>query len=230
MEDDLGRLSRSKKAKRPDDLDGPTLRREAGIDPLDDVGTVTPAHPLVLQLRESKGGIRRWCLLDAHLEGNNFVIGRSPECDIPYWWFTGSDVQLATVSRRHIALRVSKEGVYVTDLESKNGTFVSGKRIGKEAITIENGEEVDLGGEFVFRIRKVFGPNLHCIVLQPLKPKGSTGRVGFRCINGSNRKGRRMCHHHRRFSHIGQACCGDCSRRLLLVEEWGWRRTSIGKC
>lgn len=175
MEDDLDRLSRSKKVKEPDPLEGRTLRRETGEDILDEAGTITPAQSLVLELRNSKGETKRWCLIDAHLEGHNFVIGRSPECDIPYWWFTGTDVQLSKISRRHAALRVVGEHFYGTDLDSKNGTFVSGKQIGKEAVAIEDGHEVDLGGEFAFRIRKVLGPGLQCIVLQTVKPKASMG-------------------------------------------------------
>ncbi len=33
------------------------------------------------------------------------------------------------VSRNHALLRVGEHGLHITDLESKNGTFVNGKRV-----------------------------------------------------------------------------------------------------
>ena len=159
--------------RRPDDLEGPTLRREAIIDPVNDITTTSPAQPLVLELRDSKGDIRRWCLIDANFGNCDIIIGRSPECDLPYWWLTGLDIRLPRVSRRHAALRMIDKLLYITDLESKNGTFVSVKRVGKQTVAIEDGEEVDLGREFAFRIRKIMDPDLQCVVLQPVKPQGS---------------------------------------------------------
>ncbi len=159
--------------RKPDDLEGPTFRQEAIIDPLDDVTTVTPAQPLVLEVRDTKGDIRRWCLIDTNFGNCDIIIGRSPECDLPYWWLTGLDVQLPKVSRRHAALRMIDKLLYTTDLGSKNGTFVSGRRVEKERVAIEDGDEVDLGKEFVFRVRKIMDPNLECVVLQPIKPPGS---------------------------------------------------------
>ena len=39
-----------------------------------------------------------------------------------------------SLSRRHSVLQVSAEGVVVEDLESSNGTFVNGTRVGRRAL------------------------------------------------------------------------------------------------
>jgi pSer/pThr/pTyr-binding forkhead associated (FHA) protein len=143
------------------------------MDPIDQLNTITPAQPLVLEWRDSKGGVKRCSLIDANLGESGIIIGRSSECDIPYWWFTGLDVQLPKVSRRHAALRMVGNIVYTMDLQSKNGTFAAGRRLEKEAIVNEDGEMVDLGREFTFRIRKVMDPDLQCVVLQSVQPEAS---------------------------------------------------------
>ncbi len=53
-------------------------------------------------------------------EGDN-VVGRSSRCDVC--------LQTVTVSRRHLRIRVSEEGVTVTDLGSRNGTWLNRLRL-----------------------------------------------------------------------------------------------------
>jgi pSer/pThr/pTyr-binding forkhead associated (FHA) protein len=55
------------------------------------------------------------------LKRSRLLIGRADECDIRPL----SD----EVSRRHCAVLVEPEGIYVEDLRSRNGTFVNGVRI-----------------------------------------------------------------------------------------------------
>ena len=71
------------------------------------------------------------------------VIGRSTSCDV----CVGSK----TVSRTHARLRVAAGRITIEDLDSRNGTFVEGRRLSREA-TLEDGDEIRLGSvELVFR-------------------------------------------------------------------------------
>ncbi len=49
------------------------------------------------------------------------VIGRAPECTIP--------VTVDEISRRHVQLKPTADGVAVEDLGSANGTFINGQRV-----------------------------------------------------------------------------------------------------
>ncbi len=64
------------------------------------------------------------------------VVGAAPDCDVV--------VDDTTVSRRHASLELVPEGVSVTDLGSRNGTFYLGQRV--EKITLSLGARVRLGG------------------------------------------------------------------------------------
>jgi DNA-binding winged helix-turn-helix (wHTH) protein len=71
------------------------------------------------------------------------VLGREP--GLP------GSIDDASVSRRHALLRWDDEGVVLTDLGSKNGTFVKGVRV-SEPIPLEDGDEIRLGlVSFVYR-------------------------------------------------------------------------------
>ena len=54
------------------------------------------------------------------------VVGSAPECEVR--------VQHPSVSRRHAELRVEAGGLRVIDLESRNGSFVDGQRVGHDAV------------------------------------------------------------------------------------------------
>lgn len=64
-----------------------------------------------------------------------FMIGRSEQCDI----FIGEK----KVSRKHAKLIATKEGLFIEDLESTNGTFVDGKKV--TSTKINDGESVRIG-------------------------------------------------------------------------------------
>lgn len=65
----------------------------------------------------------------------DLTIGRSPENDI--------SLALDTISRKHARLSVGEQGVIVTDLNSRNGTFVNRKRI--HCAAVFPGELIQLG-------------------------------------------------------------------------------------
>jgi predicted component of type VI protein secretion system len=65
------------------------------------------------------------------------LIGRGHECDLRL----GSEF----VSARHCALFVDDQALRIRDLGSKNGTFVSGRRIGTNATVLSHGDTITIG-------------------------------------------------------------------------------------
>lgn len=82
----------------------------------------------------------KWLRLDTHrypLRQGETTIGRSPYCS----------VQLVSVqaSREHAAISVSGDVATLTDLGSRNGTFVNGRRIsGPTRLLV--GDKLAIGG------------------------------------------------------------------------------------
>lgn len=64
-----------------------------------------------------------------------YLIGASPDCDLI--------VDDPAVSRRHMRVSLAPEGVLVEDLESRNGTFYLGQKVGK--ITLALGSRIRIG-------------------------------------------------------------------------------------
>lgn len=73
--------------------------------------------------------------LEALPEGRQLVAGRSPTVDVA--------LESAGLSRQHARFEHSADGVWVTDLASRNGTFVQGKRI--DRVRLKPGDVVTLG-------------------------------------------------------------------------------------
>src|SRR5579863_3680225 len=83
-------------------------------------------------------GCRREAGEDSHFCGGcghnlKWVIGSGSDCD----------VQIADpkVSSRHCALRISGSGYLLTDLNSRNGTWVNGERV-VEPVTVTTADQV----------------------------------------------------------------------------------------
>jgi len=65
------------------------------------------------------------------------IIGRSSDADIPL-----ADPE---ASRRQAALQAAAGTLYVTDLGSRNGTFLNGQRLSAEGIEVKVGDHIDVG-------------------------------------------------------------------------------------
>ncbi len=95
-------------------------------------GKVAPAlsaaasatHPII-----DVGG-EKWLLTE-----DVTVLGRSSKADIT--------VDDAGVSRKHVELRITPDGVILTDLGSTNGTFVEGHKV--DAATLLDGNQITIG-------------------------------------------------------------------------------------
>ncbi|HMN67269.1 MAG TPA: FHA domain-containing protein [Bdellovibrionales bacterium] len=69
------------------------------------------------------------------LEGHLWSAGRDPNCEIP--------IESPHVSRKHFEIAQSKEGYFITDLGSSNGTKLNGHRLPPhEPIRIGSGDEI----------------------------------------------------------------------------------------
>lgn len=75
--------------------------------------------------------------LRAHVEDGetDLIIGREPKCALA--------IDHQTVSRKHAKLSQKWGGFVVTDLDSKNGTFVNGEKVSEK--TIIDGDEIVFG-------------------------------------------------------------------------------------
>lgn len=86
-------------------------------------------------------------IVSLRLVGDSGVVGRDP---------ASADLVVSSdqVSRRHAAWRRRGDsGIEVADLDSANGTFVDGARIGGSWVPVAVGQEVDFGRAGAFRLR-----------------------------------------------------------------------------
>ena len=89
--------------------------------------------PLQSVLDQSGSGQRGVWLIGHGAQGplelsdREIVLGRSPECDVP--------VPSSEASRRHCAVRWTKDGVLVRDLSSRNGTWVGFEQVQSTLVT-----------------------------------------------------------------------------------------------
>ena len=80
---------------------------------------------------------------EIRLDSPELILGREP--GLP------GTIDDASVSRRHARLGWDGAGVVISDLGSKNGTFVKGMRV-SEPVALEDGDEIRLGlVSFVYR-------------------------------------------------------------------------------
>lgn len=81
--------------------------------------------------------------LSFDLSGGEHVIGASHGCDLPL---------VATgVSRRHAELVVADGALRIRDLDSKNGTFVNGRRI--DEVEVDEGDWIGFGPVVLYVVR-----------------------------------------------------------------------------
>ncbi len=107
---------------------------------LEDDGAATAQVPTPRLLRGTA---------EIRLASPELILGREP--GLP------GTIDDASVSRRHAHLRWDGTAVVLTDLGSKNGTFVKGVRV-SEPVALEDGDEIRLGlVSFVYRAPRAAG-------------------------------------------------------------------------
>jgi DNA-binding winged helix-turn-helix (wHTH) protein len=89
-----------------------------------------------------------WLLLDGKrlpLRTGENILGREPD--------EGIRIDSPTVSRRHARISVSPDAASLEDLQSKNGTFLSGEPV-TAAVPLADGDEIGVGSVVLrFRMR-----------------------------------------------------------------------------
>lgn len=80
----------------------------------------------------------RYLAHDLEVPPGEFVIGRSPECQL--------SLDDAQVSRKHAILVVHPDAVFIEDLASRNGVLVNGKRINGPA-RVSDGDNITVGSQ-----------------------------------------------------------------------------------
>lgn len=93
-----------------------------------EIGVLTPMQ---VAIDVSERGDRRSLLVRAPLE-----IGRSRQAGVP--------LRDSEVSRRHARLAAHDGALFLEDLDSKNGTFLNGRRV-TESIEVREGDAIDVG-------------------------------------------------------------------------------------
>jgi predicted component of type VI protein secretion system len=85
----------------------------------------------VLLIHEGEKAGQRWTIREDRL-----VIGRGGECDLV--------LPERQVSREHIHIFREGEVYYMTDLDSKNGTWLNGKQVKAETVPLKDGDEIQI--------------------------------------------------------------------------------------
>jgi len=122
--------------------DDPEL--ETGGDDDDDLGDGLPATERVQEPLGTAWNVRRCrvTVLEGASEGASamlsqpfFRIGKDPSCEVL--------LPDASVSRRHLEVRLTGEGFELVDAGSRNGTFIAGMKIGR--VVLRGSAEIVLG-------------------------------------------------------------------------------------
>lgn len=88
-------------------------------------------------------GVQGFRLDEVYPLDGDVSIGRMPENTL---WIDDS-----FLSTTHALLIKKRKGYYLKDNTSTNGTFYNGKRLGKKAVRLKNGDKIRLGSmEFLF--------------------------------------------------------------------------------
>jgi predicted component of type VI protein secretion system len=90
----------------------------------------------------------RYLQHDLELTDGQFAVGRNASCQL--------SLDDPLVSRRHAILSVTKDGVSVEDLKSRNGVLVNGKRI-EEATSLRPGDKILIGSQEMMLVETRLG-------------------------------------------------------------------------
>jgi pSer/pThr/pTyr-binding forkhead associated (FHA) protein len=93
---------------------------------------------LLLNVRDAVAGTPREVAVTIGERENGAIVGRA----------SGATIGLLDpeVSRRHARFELARGVVYLTDLQSSNGTFLNGKLLGNEGgIEVRPGDDIDVG-------------------------------------------------------------------------------------
>jgi len=94
----------------------------------------------------------RYLQHDLELSEGQFAVGRNASCQL--------SLDDPLVSRRHAILNVTKDGVSVEDLKSRNGVLVNGRRI-EDTCALHAGDKITIGSQEMMLVESSRGPTAH---------------------------------------------------------------------
>lgn len=166
------------------------------------------------------------------------LIGKEADCHLRF----PQDEQHRTISRHHCLLDISPPLIRLRDLNSLNGTFVNGRRIGRGARKVEErgDAEIDLKHGDEVRLGPSGAVGLRVEVRVPLTCYGCGAEIGqesdamatlrsgalfcAKCQHGRQTMG------HGKGGHEGPACA-RCGKTLAAAEgRFGAGETLCGEC
>ncbi|CAG0946311.1 FHA domain-containing protein FhaB [Anaerolineae bacterium] len=104
------------------------------------------------------------------LKAGDNLLGRADDVEIP--------ITNTLASRRHAVICVEAQRVTIQDLDSANGTFVNGQKIGVSAVALKPGDTLTLG-DTVLKFRAAQTEPVRPTVDRALQQRpGTTGRSG----------------------------------------------------
>lgn len=121
---------KKKKAKEPEPLSS-DIAAATSIEFSDPSGVAMSVARPTLAYLHVKGTQQK-----LNITSNSVIVGRSAPSDIC--------IDHPSVSRQHLALRISTNEAFISDLNSTNGTKVDGKRVTRE-VAIQSGTAISLG-------------------------------------------------------------------------------------
>lgn len=145
-----------------------------------------------LELRITKG--QRTGYLKQITKPERVLIGRDASCDL-------SIPDDPLLSRQHCLIEITNSGIKAIDLKSRNGTFVSGQRIGEKILNLH--DEIRVGSH-VFQI----------VPQQNLSPGvvGKCGQCGCNILDQDVKQ-------RRAFRHGDQIYCQQCLERGIPAKN-----------
>src|SRR5580658_3799178 len=90
----------------------------------------------------------RYLQHDLELTDGQFAVGRNASCQL--------SLDDPLVSRRHAILSVSRDGVTIEDLRSRNGVLVNGSRI-DEPTVLRTGDKILIGSQEMMLVETRLG-------------------------------------------------------------------------
>jgi hypothetical protein len=75
-----------------------------------------------------------------NLQEGEFIVGRERASEI--------EIRDSYVSRRHFAILVDRDDVFIRDIGSANGTYINGNKVSQEFVKIDDGDCIIAGGFF----------------------------------------------------------------------------------
>nr|WP_132454003.1 FHA domain-containing protein [Paraburkholderia sp. BL8N3] len=119
--------------------EAPIAEVQASVDEAFDVVLKPVSHPELAEIR---------------IDENLFAIGRT---EAPF--ASCAPEAVAQLSRRHARIFIEHGGVYVADLDSKNGTAVNGAEVRQKPARLRHGDEICFGSKLSYRVQ--FVPRVH---------------------------------------------------------------------